>query len=252
MVSYIDIIKSYSTYNEYFIGPTFATQNDQLHLIWLCYSMFCRFLCIWIWNQTVFFYYYFMFIFLCIQCFSYYNYQKSSCFYSSCYFDGIKGSLTNIFFTTVPLLLVVVVNTILYFLTWKRIHDQTRSIKQSMTTMSANMRASHRAARAMSMFVAAFFIQWWAMALYGIWGLADEEIPQVLFHLVTTFSNIGGCLNLVVYILIRRKQLSKGEHVSIDKSKDSESRRRAKHTLDVPTNDISLSEYAYGNSTGNH
>ncbi|KAL4229664.1 hypothetical protein ACF0H5_010052 [Mactra antiquata] len=163
---------------------------------------------------------------------------------SFCYFDGIKGNITNIFFTTIPLLLVVVVNTILYFLTWKRIYDQTQIIKRTMTRMSANMRACHRAARAMSMFVAAFFVQWWAMALYGIWGLADDTIPQTMFHLVTTFSNIGGCLNLAVYMLIRKRKLGRGENVSCDQSVDNDgvSKKGSPSKHDYTTNEFSLTE----------
>lgn len=168
-----------------------------------------------------------------------------SCIFS-CYFDGIKGKIANICFTTIPLLLILVANTVLYILTWKRIHDQSEAIKQSLSGMSASMRASHRAARAMSLFVAAFFIQWWAMALYGIWGLADEEnVPQFVFHVVTTFSNIGGCLNLGVYVLIRRRQLGKGEHMSTEKqSKDSEAKRNPQSTFasDLSAANISLCE----------
>lgn len=108
--------------------------------------------------------------------------------------------------------------------------------------MSASMRASHRAARAMSMFVAAFFVQWWAMALFGIWGMVTDDIPQPVFHFVTTFSNIGGVLNLIVYVLIRRKQLCKGELVSTEKrSWDSEVKKPYAHTL-TTSDHLSLSD----------
>ena len=144
----------------------------------------------------------------------------------SCYFDGVKGVVANICFTTVPLLLILLMNTVLYILTWKRIHDETKQIKDTLGKKSASMRASHRAAKAMSLFVAAFFIQWWAMALYGIWGLAGD-VPQVIFHLVTTFSNLGGILNLGVYIIIRRKNLTKGEKLS---TMDGHSPRPSKYS----------------------
>ena len=150
----------------------------------------------------------------------------------SCYFDGVKGTVANLCFTTVPLLLVLVMNTVLYVLTWYRIHQQCEEVKHSLGKMSATMRASHRAARAMSMFVAAFFVQWWAMALFGVWVMTGDDVPQSVFHFVTTFSNIGGVLNLVVYILIRRRKLSKGEHISMEKrSSDSNSKKHCSHTL---------------------
>ena len=57
----------------------------------------------------------------------------------------------------------------------------------------------------MSLFVAAFLIQWWAMALYGISQLV-AIVPQALFQFVTTFSNVGGILNAIVYIIIRRRK----------------------------------------------
>lgn len=43
------------------------------------------------------------------------------------------------------------------------------------------------------------------MALYGIWQMI-APVPQSLFQFVTTFSNIGGILNGVVYIIIRRRR----------------------------------------------
>ena len=136
-----------------------------------------------------------------------------SSFIFSCYFDGVKGVVANICFTTVPLLIILLMNIILYFLTWKRIRDETRRIRYTQGSKPASMRASHRAAKAMSLFVAAFFIQWWAMALFGIWALAGP-VPQVIFHLVTTFSNLGGILNLGVFIIIRRRNLTRGETIS--------------------------------------
>ena len=169
----------------------------------------------------------------------------------SCYFDGVKGKIANLCFTTVPSLLVLVLNTFLYVLTWYRIHQQCEEVKHSLGKMSATMRASHRAARAMSMFVAAFFVQWWAMALFGIWGLASDEVPQPLFHFVTTFSNIGGVLNLVVYVLIRRRQLSKGETISTEKrSWDSDAKKHCPHTL-TTTEHVSLSDITKYNESIN-
>lgn len=163
---------------------------------------------------------------------------------SFCYFDAIKGKYTNIFFTTVPLLLVLLSNIVLYVLTWKRIHEQVEAIKVSMGPMPPAMRASHRAARAMSLFVVAFFVQWWAMAMYGIWALVDEDnVPQAVFHFVTTFSNIGGILNLIVFILIHRRSLGKGEHISVqNRTRETSSLTHTKKSKDTShTHEMSLS-----------
>lgn len=152
-----------------------------------------------------------------------------------CYFDGVKGKVANICFTTVPLLIILVMNIVLYVLTWKRIHDQTEVVKQSYGKMSASMSASHRAAQAMSLFVVAFFIQWWAMAFYGIWQLVNENVPQPVHHFVTTFSNIGGCLNLGVYFLIRRRQLQKGEILTSNGHVNTREFSNHTHTLHTDT-----------------
>lgn len=169
----------------------------------------------------------------------------------SCYFDGVKGKVANICFTTIPLLLIVISNTILYILTWKRIRDETEAFEKTLHGMSASMRASHRAARAMSLFVAAFFIQWWAMAGYGVWALVDENVPQPVFHLVTTFSNIGGCLNLGVYLKIHRDNLGKGEHISTEKCTGDSTSHRMHHSMPKST-DNSICDTAGANHFDNN
>ncbi|XP_033733594.1 uncharacterized protein LOC117322764 [Pecten maximus] len=121
-----------------------------------------------------------------------------------CYFDGVKGVITNIFFTTVPLLLVLAINIVMYVLTWIRIRSEAKRIKSTVGKNASTVVASHRAAKSMSLFVMAFFIQWWAMAFYGVWQLI-ADVPQAIFQFVTTFSNIGGILNGIVYIIIRRR-----------------------------------------------
>lgn len=122
----------------------------------------------------------------------------------SCYFDGVKGTMANLFFTTVPLVLIVVLNSILYILTWIRIHKETKRLH--LGDSSQLLAANFTAARNMSLFVVAFFIQWWAMSMFGVWAYINpDSVPQLVFHLVTTFSNIGGILNLIVYIIIRRR-----------------------------------------------
>lgn len=121
---------------------------------------------------------------------------------SFCYFDGVKGDVANLCFTTIPLLIIIVMNSVMYILTWKRIRQQERKSSVKSKSSSSN---SHRAARTMSMFVVAFFIQWWSLALFGVWVQVDADVPQVIHHFVTTFTNIGGCLNLVIFLIMRRR-----------------------------------------------
>ncbi len=97
----------------------------------------------------------------------------SSSFFS-CYFDGVRGKVANIFFTTAPILTVLVVDTILYASTWckvrsgeKRLLDTT---KRHYGRMESVTTASRRVARNMSLFLLAFVVQWWSLALFGVWS----------------------------------------------------------------------------------
>jgi hypothetical protein len=55
------------------------------------------------------------------------------------------------------------------------------------------------------------------MSLYGIWQLIDD-VPQLLFSFVTTFSNVGGILNGIVFIIILKRKTENPE--SGNKSSD--------------------------------
>ncbi|KAK3094158.1 hypothetical protein FSP39_024794 [Pinctada imbricata] len=121
-----------------------------------------------------------------------------------CYFDGVKGELANIFFTTIPLILILCMNIVLYCLTLHRINTEEELLKESLGNGRVNR--SHKAARNMSMFVVAFFVQWCPLTVYGLWQLI-APVPQLLFQMVTTFSNIGGILNGIVFIILKRRKL---------------------------------------------
>lgn len=110
-----------------------------------------------------------------------------------------------VFFTTVPLLAVLFLNSVFYGLTYFRIHQEGKRLKDTVGENAASVKGAHKAAKTMSMFVMAFFIQWWAMAIYGAWQLV-EDVPQLLFQAVTTFSNLGGVLNGIVFIIIKKRQ----------------------------------------------
>lgn len=130
----------------------------------------------------------------------------------SCFFDGVKGVIANLLFTTVPLLIIIFMNVIMYILTWKRIRDRTKAL--ALNKRAGSSETSHqRAASTMSMFVLAFFIQWWSLALFGVWAFVANDVPQVIHHFVTTFTNLGGVLNLIVFLIMihRRKSGSDGK-----------------------------------------
>ncbi|XP_052103650.1 uncharacterized protein LOC127737158 [Mytilus californianus] len=129
---------------------------------------------------------------------------------SFCYFDGVTGQISNIIFTTILLCFILISNIILYVMSLVRIYKEAQAIKKSLGKSYKALEASHRAAKTMSLFVAAFLVQWWAMAMYGIWQWITD-VPQLLFNFVTTFSNVGGILNGIVFIIImRRKRVELG------------------------------------------
>ncbi|XP_062610876.1 uncharacterized protein LOC134272691 [Saccostrea cucullata] len=127
---------------------------------------------------------------------------------SFCYFDGVKGTVANFLFTTVPLTIILVLNSILYSMTLRNIYLKEKELKKTLGKQALTTRMRHAAARAMSVFVLVFLIQWWAMAVYGLWSFIEPEaVPAPIYHLVTTFSNVGGILNFGVYLYIRRRLL---------------------------------------------
>lgn len=92
-------------------------------------------------------------------------------------------------------------NTVLYILTWIRVHQQDKISKRIHSVVSA----SSRAAKSMSLFVFAYFVEWWPLFVFGFWSLFSNTVPQVLMHCLVIFANIGGILNLIVYTIIRRR-----------------------------------------------
>ena len=98
-------------------------------------------------------------------------------------------------------------NSVLYALTWLKIRSEIKVIRYSLDHYPRNRRTSSRVAKSMSLFVAAFFIQWWAAGLYGAWGLFGEP-HEVVTHASVIFSNIGGALNLCVFIMNSRRRFS--------------------------------------------
>ncbi|XP_061173516.1 uncharacterized protein LOC133182678 [Saccostrea echinata] len=124
---------------------------------------------------------------------------------SYCAFDGIKGAFASVFFITIPMTVILAVNVVLYILTWWKIHVESKQIKTVLGKEAQTLRASHRAAKLMSLFVAAFFIQWWALAIISVWH-NFAVVPQEFFTVVVVFTNLGGVLNGAVYIIIKKRR----------------------------------------------
>lgn len=124
----------------------------------------------------------------------------------SCFFDGVNGGLAHFFLVTLPFSLILIVNTTLYVITWAKLRSIEKKLSPSFGKQSSGSKMKHAAVRAMSLFVLAFIFQWWAMALFGIWVFVNPgSVPPAIHHTVTTFSNVGGIVNLGVYLLIRKR-----------------------------------------------
>lgn len=147
---------------------------------------------------------------------------------SYCHFDAAKGAVANIFFTTVPMTAVLVTNVVLYVLTWWKIHTESKRIKTMLGNEAQTLRASHRAAKLMSLFVTAYFVQWWAISIAIVW-YKFAVIPKEFYTITVIFSNIGGVINGFVYIIIERRKAhhgNKSSKYSGQSLKDSENSHR--------------------------
>ena len=107
----------------------------------------------------------------------------------------------------------------LYILTWTKIRRETRLLNQNLGQNLQSRKATIKAARSMSLFVVAFFLQWWSAGVYGAWGLFGT-VPVAFFHVVTTFNNIGGLMNLMVYFIVHRKETARKDNRSSKNAKD--------------------------------
>ncbi|XP_052761847.1 uncharacterized protein LOC128204473 [Mya arenaria] len=126
----------------------------------------------------------------------------------ACFFDAVNGKVASLVLITIPITAIMVVNVLLYILTFIKIRIDVRAMKQRLGNIASTAGSHIRAARNMSMFVVAFFVQWSSIALSGVWLMfADDitDIPEGLKIILGIFTNLGGVLNLIVYLAVFRK-----------------------------------------------
>ncbi|XP_069117979.1 uncharacterized protein [Argopecten irradians] len=122
-----------------------------------------------------------------------------------CFFDSVTARQLNFYLTTLPLCLVLVNNAILYGLSWYRIRVETKRLADTLGTAVQSKKRTHIAAKNMFLFLISYFVQWWALSVYGIW-IAFGEGPIALYVVNIFFSNAGGVWNGIVFIIIRRRR----------------------------------------------
>ncbi|XP_052762214.1 uncharacterized protein LOC128204846 [Mya arenaria] len=134
---------------------------------------------------------------------------------SACFIDAINGTVASLIFTTIPLPIIMTLNTLLYIMTWFKIRNQANNLKKTLGPLTRTANAPYKAARNMSMFVLALFIQWSFTAVFGSWALIVKNparIPEVMHDFGLIFSNLGGIMNLVIFVKIRKNDQERQKH----------------------------------------
>ena len=107
-----------------------------------------------------------------------------------CHFDGVRGRTLRPYFVTLPVVAIITVNIVLYWLTWCKIRKvESHSVLKGRSSVASK---SHRAVKKMSLFVLVFFIQWIPAAVLSVWNSVTPHVPILLIQFATTFTNLGG------------------------------------------------------------
>ena len=128
-----------------------------------------------------------------------------------------------------PLLIIFVLNSLLYLLSWWKIRSEVTFIRKNLgQDRRSHDKTSIAAAKNMSLFVAAFFIQWFIAGLFGVWSLVGNT-PSVIFHINTILTNLGGVLNLGVFFMVNKRRYNRQstrtfrDTVSVNRERNSDS-----------------------------
>ena len=127
-------------------------------------------------------------------------------FHFSCHFDAVKGTDLYVYYLTILTCIVIFVNSTLYVATWIKIYRESKALANVLGDDAQAIKSIHTSARNMSLFVAVFFIQWAPLVAYSVYALVDQ-VPEVLLYLCIVLNNIGGVLNGIVFVIIKRRKL---------------------------------------------
>ena len=122
-----------------------------------------------------------------------------------CYLDPIKGRLFLMAFTTIFLIGVGLFNLVFYSVTVMRLHIADRTNRKQLGSRTQLGRSVNKTAWTCTYFIVSFFAQWLPMILYGAWSMRGQP-PFQLFMAVTTFTNLGGLFNLLLFGYMRLKK----------------------------------------------
>lgn len=116
--------------------------------------------------------------------------------------------------------------------TFIKIRMQTKELSSVLGNAPQRMKRLHNSARTMSLFVAVFFIQWISAACYSVTSLMGH-IPDYLLYFIITFSNIGGVLNGIVFILNKRMRNMSSSKTTETTSSEETATKNAIHVNQI-------------------
>ena len=92
---------------------------------------------------------------------------------------------------TGPQAVIIVMNGVLYILTWLKVRNQQSTLKSLPGYEKRVRKRSYETAKNMIMMILAFLIQWLLPSVYGLWRALDIPTPLSLYYGVVISSNMS-------------------------------------------------------------
>ena len=107
------------------------------------------------------------------------------------------------------ILALMILMAVSYGAIWLKIRSGTKKVAAS----SGNQKIAkyNKSAKVMTIFVFAYFVQYWPVLVQGFWVLATPLLPVWLIVAMVLISNMGGLFNLTTYTVIRKRFTTTGK-----------------------------------------
>lgn len=125
-------------------------------------------------------------------------------FYFSCGLKEGKGLLWNFLIIFIPIVILITVISILYFLIWYKLYVEVKQIKKTLGNQSMASKQIVVATRNMSFFVLVSILRFLTPAIHALWVFIAEP-PRVLYETNAYATCFGGIFNGIIYLAIRRE-----------------------------------------------
>ncbi|CAD5124066.1 DgyrCDS12370 [Dimorphilus gyrociliatus] len=106
--------------------------------------------------------------------------------------------------------LIFVLISILYSLSWIKIKKISRNLNKILTSSQEKY---HKTAKIMMLFVISFIAQWWSFMIYAAYGMYRTQ-PFLIVLLSVIFSNLGGIFNFITNAFVKRNNVKISSSVS--------------------------------------